>query len=105
MGMSLAWETTRIKSLGDARGVLLDLTAREWMCRGQPQPYGNLIPSIDRKPRQSMSRAQKLEIERRSIDSFRSTVRFFSDPREAPSLRQDIVALMVMRHHDVPKAD
>jgi hypothetical protein len=43
-----------------------------------------------------------LTLERRSIDLFRSTARFFADTGEQVALGDDIVALMVLRHYDVP---
>jgi hypothetical protein len=60
------------------------------------------VPSIDREPRQNLSRIEKLTLERQSIDLFRSTARFFASPGEQGALADDIVALMVLRHYGVP---
>jgi FRG domain len=59
-------------------------------------------PCIDRKEFEGLSRVQKLKYERRSIDIFRSTARFFASSGEQESLTDDIIALAVVRHHDVP---
>jgi len=82
--------------------VLLDLRGKRWLCRGQPEPYGSLIPSIDRPPRESLCRVQKLNLERRAINLFRQTVRFFAGKGERGALHDDVVALMVLRHYGVP---
>jgi hypothetical protein len=60
------------------------------------------MPSIDRKPWGRRSRSEKLTLERRSIDLFRSTARFFASAGEQGALTDDIVALMVLRHYHVP---
>ncbi len=72
------------------------------MCRGQSRRYGGLVPSIDREPRQNLSRLEKLSLERQSVDLFRSTARFFTDTGEQGALTNDITALMVLRHYGVP---
>lgn len=84
------------------RQALLELRGKRWLCRGQSKKYGALVPSIDRAPRESLSRVQKLILERRAITLFRSTARFFADPGEQGALHDDVVALMVLRHYGVP---
>jgi hypothetical protein len=96
------WDFTELTSVADALRVFADLRGRAWLCRGQSKCHGGLVPSIDRGPLQGLDRIQKLTLERQSIDLFRSTVRFFSDPGEQSALSSDIGALMVLRHHDVP---
>jgi hypothetical protein len=96
------WETTRLDTEPDALDTFIELRGKRWLCRGQSRCYGGLVPSIDREPRQTLSRVEKLTLERRSIDLFRSTARFFADPGEQGALADDIVALMVLRHYGVP---
>ena len=100
--MSNNWNTTTLNSEAEVFHVLTELRGKQWMCRGQPKHYGGLMPLIDRKPRQNLSRCEKLKLERQSIDIFRSTVRFFSDSGEQQALVQDITALMVLRNYGVP---
>lgn len=82
--------------------VLADLRGRLWLSRGQSRSYGCLLPSIDRGPLKALSRLQKLTLERQSIDLFRSTARYFSDPGEQAALATDILTLMLLRHNGVP---
>jgi hypothetical protein len=89
-------------SEAEAVTVLTELSGKRWLSRGQSRRYGGLVPSIDREPRQRLSREEKLRLERRSIDLFRSTARFFAHPGEQGALEDDIVALMVLRHYGVP---
>ena len=97
-----SWNTTPLITESDVLQKLTDLRGRQWLCRGQSKCYDSLVPSIDRKPRQQLSRVEKLTLEGRSIDLFRSTARFFADPGEQAALVNDIVALMVLRHYGVP---
>lgn len=97
-----SWDTTILAAEPDALQAFTELRGKRWLCRGQSRCYGALVPSIDREPRQHLSRVQKLTLERRSIDLFRSTARFFADPGEQGALTDDIVALMVLRHYGVP---
>lgn len=96
------WNTTTLANQSDVLQVLVELRGKRWMCRGQSKQYGSLMPSIDREPRQNLSRVEKLTLERRSIDLFRSTARFFSDKSEQDALSGDVGALMLLRHYDVP---
>lgn len=97
-----SWNTTLLAAEPDVLQAFTDLRGKRWLCRGQSRCYGGLVPSIDREPRQQLSRVQTLTLERRSIDLFRSTARFFADPGEQGALANDIVALMVLRHYGVP---
>jgi len=100
--MACSWNTTVLRSERDVLHVLADLRGKRWLCRGQPSPYGVLIPSIDRGKLQDLPRAEKLMLERQSIDLFRSTARFFATAGEGGALVDDVIALMVLRHHKVP---
>ena len=100
--MSKGWETTTLSSAEEALRELTELHGKRWLCRGQLKCYDGLMPSIDREPRLNLSRLEKLKLERQSIDIFRSTVRFFTEPGEQGALADDIVALMVLRHYEVP---
>ena len=100
--MSDSWKTTTLDAESDTLEVLTQLRGKRWLCRGQSKCYGGLVPSIDRDPRQHLSCVPKLTLERRSIDIFRSTARFFADPGEQGALTDDIAALMVLRNYGVP---
>jgi hypothetical protein len=100
--MSHDWSTTTLTSEAEAAHVLGELQSKRWLCRGQSKRYGSLTPSIDRGTLANLPRAEKLMLERQSIDLFRSTVRFFADQGEQNSLTDDIIALMVLRHYGIP---
>lgn len=100
--MSQDWNTTTLANETEALHVLMELSRKQWLCRGQFKRYRSLVPSFDRKTQQNLSRFQKLTLERRSINLFRSTARFFADPGEQRALTDDVVALMVLRHYGVP---
>jgi hypothetical protein len=97
-----SWNTTILGSEKEVQVVLGELRGKRWLCRGQAKQYGGLIPLIDRDERRGLSRGEKLLLERKSIDLFRLTARFFSDPGEQGAMVDDIVALMVLRHYGVP---
>ena len=80
--------------------MLTDLSGKSWLSRGQSNRYGKLLPSIDRL-REKLGRAQKLALERQSIDLFRSAARFLTAGEEG-ARNDDVVALMVLRHYGVP---
>lgn len=96
------WSSATLTTASETFDLLAELYGKRWLCRGQARPYGTLVPSIDRSPRDKLSRLEKLSLERQSIDLFRSTARFFSHPGEQGAMTDDIVALMVLRHYDVP---
>jgi hypothetical protein len=101
--MSHNWKSTPLSSEEETLRVLAELKGKRWMCRGQPRHCcDGLRPSIDRKPRQNLSRLEKLTLERQSIDIFRSTARFFVSEGERNALVDDVSALMVLRHYEVP---
>jgi hypothetical protein len=60
------------------------------------------MPSIDRGVLESLSRPEKLKLERQSIDLFRATARFFADQGERDALADDIGTMMILRHYGVP---
>ena len=82
--------------------LLVDLQGKRWLSRGHSQCRDGLVPSIDRDGLKGVLRSEKLQRERRSIDQFRSTARFFASRGEEGSLVDDFIALMVLRHHRVP---
>jgi hypothetical protein len=95
------WKTIELNSEGEVLDLLLVLHGKHWLSRGQSEPHGTLIPSIDREMR-GLSRVRKLACERSSINLFRETARFFADDGEKNALNDDVVALMVLRHYGVP---
>lgn len=100
--MPTSWPTTEVETLEQLMETLLGLHGRRWVFRGQARTHGTLIPSIDRKPLDQLSRAKKLALERQALDTFRATARVFASDGEKHSLTDPIVALMVLRHHEVP---
>jgi hypothetical protein len=99
--MPSRWPTKIFVDAQEALDTLAQLTGRVWLCRGQDRARDCLDPSIDRD-RKEMPRSQKLHLERQSINLFRSAARTFASPGEQEALRDDIVALMVLRHYGVP---
>lgn len=95
------WNETTLTSFSDVTECLLELRGRAWLCRGQSQAFGSLIPSIDRCHR-DLSRHEKLLLERRGIDLWCSSARFFSHEGERLAIGDDLTALMVLRHYGIP---
>lgn len=100
--MDPEWETTRVSSVGELADILIGLGGRGWLFRGHPTSYGSLIPSIDRPPLDVLARVEKLKLERQSIDTFRAAAKYFAHDGEAAAMADDLIALMVLRHYDVP---
>jgi hypothetical protein len=100
--MTHEWSTTIVETEAQALHILAELYGKQWLCRGQSRPYGNLLPLIDRPPRDNKTRGEMLDLERQSIDMFRSTARFFADPGEQEALGKDLTAMMVLRNYGVP---
>src|SRR6185312_10737001 len=98
--MQTDWPTTTFSDENHALDVLMELYGKRWLCGGQRSRYSGLNPSIERA-HGALSRQQKLNLERQSIDTFRSTARSFN-PGEELALIDDLIALMVMRHYGVP---
>ena len=100
--MSQVWKSTILHDEETAINMLTELHGKRWLSRGVSKGYRGLVPSIDRGPLKNFSRNEKLIRERRSIDMYRSSVRFFADEGEQGALHDDVVALMVLRHYGVP---
>lgn len=98
--MPNTWTTTTLSVIADALQVFTELRGKRWLCRGHAKCYDRLTPSIDRDTLRNYSRADKLALERQSIDLFRSTARFFADGEQS-AMEDDVVALMVLRHYGV----
>lgn len=96
------WNHTVLSTESAVLEVLLELRGKNWMCRGHSRHRKRLIPSIDREPRVDWSRAEKLSLERRSIDMWRSLARYFSHRGEKTARTDDITTLMVLRHYGLP---
>ena len=99
--MSHHWNTATFTTEAEVFDLLTELRGKRWLCRGQSRRYDSLLPSIDRNPRESLLRLEKLTLERQCIDLFRATARFFH-PGEQGALADDIIALMVLQHYGVP---
>jgi hypothetical protein len=99
--MSRGWKAKTLKSEEEVVAVLLDLQAKRWLSRGQSKDYKSLKPSIDREKLAHLSRREKLQLERQSIDVFRATAKFFAGDGEQNALNDDFIALMVLRHYGV----
>lgn len=99
--MSASWNSTTLTSKQDVLRTLTELHGQRWLSRGHSRQYGRIVPSIDRGELASVGRAKKMGCERRSIDTFRSTARFFASSGEANALEDNVVTLMVLRHYGV----
>ena len=97
--MAPQWKTKTLKTVEDILDALFELQGKRWLCRGQSRAYGTLIPSIDRSPRRRLDRTEKLALERRCINVFRSHTKFFAFPGEQAAMTDDIIALAVLRHY------
>ena len=97
-----SWDPRPIATVDEFDRELGRLKERGWLFRGQSKTWGSLIPSIDRPPRELQGRAVKLFIERRSIEAFRENVRRPMNQSESLALSDPHIALMVLRHYDVP---
>jgi FRG domain len=100
--MSDGWNTVTLTTETETFDLLAELRGKLWLCRGQSKNYGQLVPSIDREARTTLSRLAKLKLERQSINLFRESARFCSHPGEMGALKDDNIALMVLRHYEVP---
>jgi FRG domain len=101
--MHTAWEQTSLTSLTKTIHALTELRAKGWLCRGQPETYRSLMPSINRDRLNTLAQADKLMRERKSINLFKATARLLM-PGEEQALNEDVGALMVLRHYGVPTA-
>lgn len=99
---SHGWKVTTLESEAEVFRVLAELRGQRWFCRGQSKCYGSLLPTIDRDSTKGLSCFEKLTLERQSIDLFRSTVQYFADSREQEAKSNDLIALMLLRHYNVP---
>ncbi|MBI1797865.1 MAG: FRG domain-containing protein [Candidatus Eisenbacteria bacterium] len=100
--MVIAWETTRVTTVDGLFGALLELRGKGWFFRGQSKDHGSLYATVDRDPMDSLSRAEKLALERHSIETFRSAAKFFATEGERQAMVDDFIALMVLRHYGTP---
>jgi hypothetical protein len=100
--MPHGWRTTKFRDLNHAHDVLTELHGKRWISRGESEDHRGLLPTIDRPPLVGLSRLEKLSMERQSIDLFRSSARYFASETEAGALKNDLLALAVMRHYGVP---
>lgn len=100
--MDREWNESRMTSETKVLSTLGDLIAERQVSRGQSAMYEDLLTSIDRSPLNGMARAEKLTLERKSIELFKSTARFFASTGEQAALLDDVSALMVLRHYGVP---
>src|SRR5262245_27741608 len=100
--MRNSWPVKELDREDDVFEELMNLQGKGWLSRGQSKCYPDMKPCIDRNDFQKFSRLQKLGYERRRLDLFRATATFFANVSEARSIADDVIALMVLRHHGVP---
>lgn len=100
--MTHHWPFETLNDEAKVRSVLVELQGKNWLCRGQGRPFNSLVPAIDRGPLGGLSRKEKLERERQSIDIFQETARFFVHPGERGATSDENLALMVLRHYVIP---
>ncbi|MFT2095703.1 FRG domain-containing protein [Acidiphilium multivorum] len=97
----MTWKTHTLATEGEVFELLMRWRGDKWYSRGQSKCYNCLIPSIDRDAMNGKSRPEKINLERRNIDIFRASARFFSHPGEILALTDDLIALAILRHHGV----
>ena len=95
------WKPETLRTADEVLAVLPELSAKKWVCRGQPSRYNTLEPTIDRDPRKTLPRDAKLALERVSIDTLRENTQHLNEG-EVGVRWSVLVALMVLRHHGVP---
>lgn len=95
------WPIETVESVELAFEIAAELQGKQWICRGQSDASWSLTPSIDRKANNKFTRIAMLQAERECINQFRLAARNLQ-PGEEGLFQDDIVALMVMRHYDVP---
>jgi hypothetical protein len=98
--MPYSWPVKTLSKVKEVFDRLAELRGRTWICRGQSKHYEHVKPDIDRG-RETLSRVDKLTLERESIDLFRTTARFLHEG-ERDALLDENIALAVMRHYRVP---
>jgi hypothetical protein len=98
--MSYGWPVKTLIEVKEVFDRLAELRGKTWTCRGQSKHYEHVKPNIDRG-RETLSRVDKLTLERESIDLFRTTARFLHEG-EHNALHDENIALAVMRHYGVP---
>lgn len=98
----VAWKTVEPASPGEVLAVLDEIARKGWLSRGHARGYGTLTPSIDRPPRVGLGRAEKLGLERCSIEAFRSSATVFAHEGERLAMTDDPIALTVLQHYGVP---
>lgn len=96
------WETTELRSFQETMEVLLELQVHHWVSRGHSKLICSLFPLIDRTPREKLNRSEKIDLERSSIELFRSIAKNFASPEEKLNTKTDITTLMVLQHYGVP---
>ena len=94
------WEPKRIESIVRFEAELAPF--HNWLFRGQSKAWGQLVPSIDRPPRSELNRRTKLSLERHAIEAFRRHVRLPANQSVRQAMNDPHIALMVLRHFDVP---
>ncbi len=97
----MSWRTTEVESVGKLRSAMQAYQDSRWLFRGHSIAHGTLTTSIDRGRLRGLPRAEKLELELRSIKTFRECAKHLSGGEEA-ARTDNFVALMVLRHYDVP---
>lgn len=98
----MPWNIRTLATDDEVFHCLARLRGKRWHCRGQSSRHGNLRPSIDRDPRKDIPRVEKINLERKSINIFRASARFFPHQAEQEALVDDFRALAVLRHYGVP---
>lgn len=112
------WKRYELESVDEILDVLNDkkwqrkkdkkgnfLLEKYWICHGQGE-FGKLIPSFEYKPWKDSSRANKLRVERNSIEKFRNKIetQYKKNGKFAKVLincQTSITTLLYMRHFKV----
>ena len=97
----MSWDTTQVRSSAELRDALSKHEKEGWLFRGHSIAHGTLTPSIDRGRLKQLERPAKLDLELRSISTFRDCAKHLIQGEE-DARKDNFVALMVLRHHGVP---
>jgi hypothetical protein len=100
----MSWPTTRFNDPAALFDLLDRMSEQEdHLFRGQPEPWDEILSSIDRLLSPVADYAEKLRLESQSIACFRDEARHFLTSHEHSYCQGNTVdALTVMRHYGAP---
>ena len=99
------WSEVCLNSVDEILAKFIEFrnNTRRWVYRGMHDDYLQpLLPSFDRYTRCVGDRKTKINLERQSIELFRSTYTQLAIEEDRDYLRKDITTLMLMQHYGGP---